>query len=89
MTPPADTDHNTVQQPTPVVTTTDGPTDATAKTGQRANGTVANTCGGCDGACLDPATLTDTHGEPVMFFRDHMWRGPEMPQSAITARSNR
>lgn len=121
MTPPVD--RNAAHNPTPVVTTTDGPTDTTTKPGQRKTGTVANTCGGCDatwtasraahcgachrtfsgvdlfdrhrdqrgehGACLDPATLTDTHGQPVMFFRDNMWRGPEMPRSAITARGNR
>jgi hypothetical protein len=33
------------------------------------------------GACLDPATLTVKHGhragEPLMYYRAGMWRGPE------------
>lgn len=30
------------------------------------------------GGCLDPETVTNARGERVMFFRDGMWRGPEM-----------
>lgn len=29
------------------------------------------------GACLDPATVKNK-GVPLLFFRDGMWRGPEM-----------
>ena len=30
------------------------------------------------GSCLDPATLINQKtGEPLMFFREGMWRGPE------------
>jgi hypothetical protein len=42
------------------------------------------------GACLDPATITiksgPRTGEPVMHFRDGMWRGPEMTEAEKLAR---
>lgn len=31
------------------------------------------------GGCLEPATVTSRSGERIMFFRDGMWRNPEMP----------
>jgi hypothetical protein len=34
------------------------------------------------GTCLDPETLT-ARGERRMFFRDGMWRGPEMSAEAL------
>ena len=36
------------------------------------------------GACIDPATITDKHDQPVTFFRDGMWRGPELTEEQIT-----
>ena len=30
------------------------------------------------GTCLDPATVRNRHGERLLFFRDGLWRGPEM-----------
>lgn len=42
------------------------------------------------GRCLDPATITVTTGprtgEPLMFFRDGYWRGPEMTDEQKLAR---
>ncbi len=45
------------------------------------------------GACRRPADLTFTSGprsgEPVMFFREGMWRGPEMTEEQKLARFGR
>lgn len=46
------------------------------------------------GSCVDPVTLTvqtgARAGEPVMFFRDGMWRGPEMTdEQKLAAYGNR
>lgn len=38
------------------------------------------------GGCLDPATVTSRSGDRLLFFRDGMWRGPEMPADAVDAR---
>lgn len=38
---------------------------------------------GDHGTCLDPANLTNGQGDPVAFFRDDMWRGPEMPDDQL------
>lgn len=42
------------------------------------------------GACLDPDTLTIQQGanlgEPLMHYRDGMWRGPEMTDEQKQAR---
>jgi hypothetical protein len=45
------------------------------------------------GVCRRPADLTLTSGprtgEPVMFFREGMWRGPEMTEEQKLARFGR
>jgi hypothetical protein len=45
------------------------------------------------GVCRRPADLTYTSGsragEPVMFFREGMWRGPEMTEEQKLARFGR
>lgn len=33
---------------------------------------------GAHGSCLDPEKVVNTKGDRIMFFRDNMWRGPEM-----------
>jgi hypothetical protein len=45
-----------------------------------------STRGGDHGSCLNPATVTRTTGERVMFQRDGMWRGPEMTEEQKLAR---
>lgn len=35
------------------------------------------------GSCLSPATLRAKNGEPVMFFRNGMWRGPERDPATL------
>src|SRR5687768_13164098 len=37
------------------------------------------------GACIPPAEVQGRHGERRLFFRDGMWRGPEMPDEAREA----
>lgn len=41
------------------------------------------------GSCIDPATLTAQGGkrigEPLMFFREGMWRGPETDADGLAA----
>lgn len=37
------------------------------------------------GGCLDPEQVTNSRGERHMFFRDEMWRGPEMSEEAKAA----
>lgn len=38
------------------------------------------------GACLNPADLRHVRtGEPIAFFRDGMWRGPEMTAEQLQA----
>lgn len=38
------------------------------------------------GTCLDPAEVRQVRtGERVMFFRDGMWRGPEMTDEQLAA----
>lgn len=38
------------------------------------------------GVCLNPGNVVNAAGEQVMFFRDGMWRGPEMTDEAKAAR---
>jgi len=38
-----------------------------------------------DGRCLDPASLTTRVGEPRLWFRDGMWRGPEATEEQRAA----
>lgn len=39
------------------------------------------------GACLDPGKVRQpSTGDPVMFFRGGMWRGPEMTDESRAAR---
>jgi hypothetical protein len=40
------------------------------------------------GGCLDPATVLRS-GDRAMFYRDGMWRGPELSEEAKTARFGR
>ncbi len=35
------------------------------------------------GACRDPSTLRNRAGEPVMFLRNGMWRGPERDEELL------
>jgi hypothetical protein len=32
------------------------------------------------GTCLDPATITDSDGNPKLFWRDGLWRGPQVSE---------
>lgn len=34
------------------------------------------------GTCLDPAKIRDKNGQPKMFFRNAMWRGPEREEGS-------
>lgn len=49
-----------------------------------------STRGGEHGSCVDPETLViksgPRTGERIMFFRDGMWRGPEMTEEQKAAR---
>lgn len=40
---------------------------------------------GKHGTCLDPTSITNSNGERVMFYRDGMWRGPEMTEEQKAA----
>lgn len=41
--------------------------------------------GGEHGSCFDPGRLVNANtGDRVMFFRDEMWRGPEMTDEQKT-----
>ena len=42
--------------------------------------------GGERGRCADPGSITTEDGQRVMFFRDGMWRGPEMTDEQKLAR---
>lgn len=43
--------------------------------------------GGEHGSCLPPGRLVNANtGEPVMFFRDEMWRGPTMDEETKAKR---
>jgi hypothetical protein len=35
------------------------------------------------GSCRDPATVVDSQGRRRMWFRDGMWRGPEMSAERV------
>ncbi len=37
------------------------------------------------GGCLDPATITNSRGERIMFHRAGAWRGPELTEEQKTA----
>lgn len=41
------------------------------------------------GVCRRPADLTTTSGEPVMFFRDGIWKGPQMTEEDKLVRFGR
>lgn len=45
-----------------------------------------STRGGEHGTCADPEKIRNRDGEPTMFFRDGMWRGPEMTDEQKLAR---
>jgi hypothetical protein len=38
------------------------------------------------GDCIDPETLTNRAGDRIAFYRDGMWRGPEMTDAQKAAR---
>ena len=38
------------------------------------------------GLCIDPETLTNNTGDRIAYFRNNMWRGPEMTDEQKTAR---
>lgn len=40
---------------------------------------------GDHGTCHNPATITNAAGERIMFYRDGMWRGPELTDEQKTA----
>lgn len=42
--------------------------------------------GGEHGSCLDPEQILNGSGERVMFFRNDMWRGPELTEEQKQAR---
>lgn len=37
------------------------------------------------GRCVDPTTIVTTTGQWVMFFRNGMWRGPELTEEQRAA----
>lgn len=45
-----------------------------------------STRGGDHGSCVDPEALTNTAGERIAFFRNGMWRSPEMTDEQKLAR---
>lgn len=38
------------------------------------------------GGCVDPEKITNSRGDRVLFFRDGMWRGPELTDEQKAAR---